>query len=96
MQMYGKVPAEIKGQLKDEIDANISSSIKAPEQLDLNLGFSLNEKVDIYAIGCLIYQLIFNRRYDASQPIFTARYGMYFKFSVDWHQYSDKLTYLIK
>lgn len=53
VKLYTRVAPEIKAQLRDEIDANVL--LRAPEQLDLNAGYSLNEKVDIYALGCLIY-----------------------------------------
>lgn len=32
---------------------------RAPETLDLQNGFTINEKVDIFAFGCILYALLF-------------------------------------
>ena len=42
-----------------EISKNTTQFIRAPEQVDLNSGFSINEKVDIWALGIIIYNLVF-------------------------------------
>ena len=34
---------------------------QAPEQIDLYSGFPITEKVDIFALGCLLFTLLFFR-----------------------------------
>jgi serine/threonine protein kinase len=57
--------------VKEDIELNTDSAIRAPEQKDLLSGFPITEKVDIYALGCLAYEVVFGRPFDAKNPIFT-------------------------
>ena len=45
--------------INQEIEETTTPVYRAPEQLDLYSGFPINEKVDIWALGCLLYTLMF-------------------------------------
>lgn len=45
--------------IDQEIEACTSELYRAPEQLDLFSGFPIGERVDIWALGVVIYTLLF-------------------------------------
>ena len=43
---------------------------RAPEQLDLFLGYPIDERVDVWALGCLLYTLMFFKSpFNESEPL---------------------------
>lgn len=65
-----------------DISKNTSQSYRAPEQVDLYSGNPINEKVDIWALGILIYTLTFDTKpfYEFSSEEFNqVRKGNLFK-----------------
>ena len=51
--------------------------IRAPEQIDLFSGNIINEKVDIWALGILLYNLLFDTQYCDSNKIFQMKGELY-------------------
>ncbi|GAB1607107.1 cyclin-G-associated kinase-like isoform X3 [Argonauta hians] len=47
--------------VEDEIAKNTTPMYRAPEMLDLYQNFPINEAGDIWALGCLLYQVCFNQ-----------------------------------
>ncbi|XP_058822445.1 uncharacterized protein LOC131684005 [Topomyia yanbarensis] len=45
--------------VEEEVQKYTSSSYRAPEMVDLNSGHSITTKVDIWALGCMLYRLCF-------------------------------------
>ena len=43
----------------EEIRRQTTRLYQAPEQIDLFSGFPINQQVDIFALGCLLYTLLF-------------------------------------
>ena len=48
-------------QIEDDIKRQTTPLYRAPEQIDLYSGLPITEKVDVFALGCLIYTLLFFR-----------------------------------
>ncbi|XP_019852858.1 PREDICTED: cyclin-G-associated kinase [Amphimedon queenslandica] len=48
-----------RGLTEDEIQANTTPMYRAPEMIDLYSNYPINEKGDIWALGCLLYKLCF-------------------------------------
>lgn len=47
--------------IKDEIEKNTTPIYRAPEQIDLHMHFKINTKVDIWALGCVMFTLMFHK-----------------------------------
>jgi len=56
-----KVEANQHEEVDEEVERCTSLLFRAPEQLDTYSGYSITEKVDIFALGCIIYTLLFLR-----------------------------------
>ena len=72
-----EVTNENRTLFEEDIRRQTTKIYRAPEQIDLNSRFPINEKVDIFALGCLIYQMLFFRfPFELERPIdhFNARY----------------------
>jgi serine/threonine protein kinase len=48
--------------IESDIEKNTTPTIRAPEQCDLYSGLPITEKVDIWALGCLLYILCFQKQ----------------------------------
>ncbi|KAL4480308.1 hypothetical protein ABPG74_020824 [Tetrahymena malaccensis] len=48
--------------LQNEIKKNTTEGYRAPEQIHLQSGYPINEKVDIFAVGVILYILCFNKK----------------------------------
>ncbi|KAL4506029.1 hypothetical protein ABPG72_013790 [Tetrahymena utriculariae] len=48
--------------LQNEIKQNTTEGYRAPEQINLQSGYPINEKVDIFAVGVILYILCFNKK----------------------------------
>ena len=45
----------------EEIEKMTTPIYRAPEQIDLFAGHKINQKVDIWALGCIMYTLMFHK-----------------------------------
>ncbi|CAD8083040.1 unnamed protein product [Paramecium sonneborni] len=86
-QQYDLIPNEYLGKIKEEIEMNTFEHVRAPEQKDLSLKLPITTKVDIYALGQLMYYIIFKVRYDQNPN---------WEGNSLWGLYSLKLQNLIK
>ena len=50
-----------KIEIIEEIEKMTTPIYRAPEQLDLFSGFNINQKVDIWALGCITYTLMYHK-----------------------------------
>lgn len=48
-------------QAQEDIEKNTTLAFRAPEQVDLHSGKLISERVDIWALGTLLYQLMFRK-----------------------------------
>ncbi|CAK74126.1 unnamed protein product (macronuclear) [Paramecium tetraurelia] len=86
-QQYDQIPNEYFGRIKEEIEMNTFEHVRAPEQKDFSQRFPITTKVDIYALGQLMYYMIFKVRYDQNPN---------WEGNAQWGVYSSKLQSLIK
>ena len=47
--------------VETEISKNTTLAYRAPEMVDLYQGKLINEKVDVWSLGCLLYKLCFRK-----------------------------------
>jgi len=47
--------------VRDEIEKVTTPIYRAPEQLDLFKGYKINTKVDIWALGCIMFTLMYHK-----------------------------------
>ena len=45
----------------EEIEKMTTPIYRAPEQIDLFAGHKINQKADIWALGCVMYTLMFHK-----------------------------------
>ena len=57
-----KIDSDNRYEIEEDINKNTTPTIRAPEQCDLYSGSPITEKVDIWAIGCLLYILCFHKQ----------------------------------
>ncbi|CAD8085497.1 unnamed protein product [Paramecium sonneborni] len=86
-QQYVQIPNEYFGKIKEEIEMNTFEHVRAPEQKDFSQRLPITTKVDIYALGQLMYYIIFKVRYDQNPN---------WEGNAQWGVYSSKLQNLIK
>lgn len=55
------ISIEIKDRIKDEIEKVTTPNYRAPEQLDFFKGYKINQKVDVWALGCVMFTLMFHK-----------------------------------
>ncbi|EGR28559.1 protein kinase domain protein, partial [Ichthyophthirius multifiliis] len=58
---YQSISSDEFASVDQEISKNSSEGFRAPEQLYLNLGYPINEMVDVYAVGVILYILCYNK-----------------------------------
>lgn len=58
-KFYGQVQPEDRYQIDLEIERTTQQLFRAPELLDLYSLYPINEKMDVFSLGCLLYQLLF-------------------------------------
>ncbi|XP_055644829.1 uncharacterized protein LOC129780520 [Toxorhynchites rutilus septentrionalis] len=79
-----------KKTVEEEIQKNTTASYRAPEMIDLNSGHSITTKVDIWALGCLLYRLCFGTAPfgDSSKAILYCQYNIpeVSKYSLELYQ----------
>lgn len=64
---------------QDVIDRFTTRVYRAPEMVDLYSGVAIDHRVDVWALGCLLYSLCFKRHPfddDGSLAVISARYVM--------------------
>jgi serine/threonine protein kinase len=59
-KFYENINNNIRNEIIFDISRNTSPGYRAPEQLDLYTGYPINEKVDIWALGLILYNLLFD------------------------------------
>lgn len=47
--------------IREEIEKVTTPIYRAPEQLDLFKGYKINPKVDIWALGCIMFTLMYHK-----------------------------------
>ncbi|XP_053692389.1 uncharacterized protein LOC128740846 [Sabethes cyaneus] len=79
--------------VEDEVQKNTTAAYRAPEMLDLNSGHSITTKVDIWALGCLLYRVCFGVMPfgESSKAILHCQYSIPEK-----NKYSPELCQLIR
>jgi len=60
-QYNSALTAKEKEFVKEEVEKVTTPAYRAPEQLDLFTGHPINEKVDIWALGCVVYTLMYHK-----------------------------------
>lgn len=84
------ITRENREAIQEDIDKSTTPTIRAPEQCDLYSGFPITEKVDVWALGCLLYILCFQKQpFETKLSTINCQY-----FMVDAHKYSKKLIEL--
>ena len=58
-KFYNSVQPEDRFQIDQEIERTTQQLYRAPELLDLYSQYPINEKMDVFSLGCLLYQLLF-------------------------------------
>ena len=58
-EKISEVNSKNMSQIEEDIEINTTPLLRAPEQLDLYLKFEIDERVDIWSLGILIYFLMF-------------------------------------
>ncbi|XP_055546922.1 uncharacterized protein LOC129731156 [Wyeomyia smithii] len=79
--------------VEDEVQKHTTAAYRAPEMLDLNSGHSITTKVDIWALGCLLFRLCFGAMPfgESSKAILHCQYNIPEK-----NKYSPELCQLIR
>ncbi|XP_077377441.1 cyclin-G-associated kinase [Festucalex cinctus] len=54
-------PAHKRSMVEDEITRNTTPAYRTPEMIDLYSNYPINEKQDIWALGCILYLLCFKQ-----------------------------------
>lgn len=62
INQYNDINSENRYDIAEEIEINTVLQCRAPEQSDLYSGYPVNEKVDIWALGVLLFFLCFNQQ----------------------------------
>ena len=60
-QLYSSLPSSRLSSVQADIQANTSPVLRAPEQVYCTAGNRLDEKVDMWGLGCLLYGLLFGQ-----------------------------------
>lgn len=55
----GVVPKEKRGEIEEEIERFTTPTYRAPEQVDLYSGHSIDHRVDVWALGIILYALCY-------------------------------------
>ena len=55
------ITKENRSSVEDDIDITTTPKYRAPEQCDLLNEYPLNEKVDIWGLGCIFYMICFQK-----------------------------------
>jgi serine/threonine protein kinase len=58
---YVQVVASERQSIDREIEESTDPLFRAPELLDLYSGYPITEKIDVFALGCVMYWLLYNR-----------------------------------
>lgn len=58
---YPIVNEKNRANILEDIENNTTPNYRSPEQSDLYLGYEINEKVDIWALGCVLFMLCFQK-----------------------------------
>ena len=56
-----KLTAEEREAAAEEIEKVTTPIMRAPEQLDLFKGYPLTDKIDIWALACIMYTLMYHK-----------------------------------
>lgn len=60
---------------EEDINRNTTMMYRAPEMVDLYRGQAINEKVDIWALGCILFKMAYGAdAFDSGLGIMNARY----------------------
>jgi serine/threonine protein kinase len=78
--------------VEEDLSANTNLVYRAPEMLDLYSGHAITHKTDIWALGCLLYCLMFGRHpFDQKLGIINGRYEL-----PEFHPYGPELIALLR
>ena len=58
---YPIVNEKNRANILEDIENNTTPNYRSPEQSDLYMGYEINEKVDIWALGCVLFMLCFQK-----------------------------------
>ena len=59
-----------RSKIEDEITKSTTPLYRAPEQLDLFLDYPIGERVDVWALGCVLYTLMyFKSPFNENEPL---------------------------
>ena len=85
-----EINSENRFYIGEEIDNNTTPFYRSPEQSDLYSGFPINEKVDIWALGVILYVLCFSQQpFESKLATINCKY-----FLPSDHKYSEGLMNL--
>jgi AP2-associated kinase len=56
-----QITKENRVEIETDIEKNTTPTIRAPEQCNLYSNYPITEKVDIWALGCLLYVIAFQK-----------------------------------
>ena len=60
-QYNKKLTGQERERVEEEIEKVTTPIYRAPEQLDFFKGYKINEKIDIWALGCIMYTLMYHK-----------------------------------
>lgn len=89
---YSFVDEENRAMIAEDIENNTTPNYRSPEQCDLYMGYEINEKVDIWALGCVLYMLCY-QKFAFESKLATINNNPSFPKSP---QYSEKIETLFK
>ena len=86
-----------RNRIEEDISKNTTLAYRAPEMIDLYQENIINEKADVWSLGCLLFKLCFNRTPFEDYSGNVERMGiMNAKYSVPaQHQFSERLISLM-
>lgn len=77
--------------MEEEIEKKTTPNYRSPEQLDLYSNFEIGPKVDIFAVGCMIFMMCFQKQpFETKLASINTQY-----FLPDNHPYSTDMIELI-
>ena len=60
-ETWGRCPAAERSRAMDDIESNTTVEYRAPEQCDFLLPYRVDHRVDAWALGCMMYHLMYFR-----------------------------------
>ena len=89
---YPVVNEKNRAAILEDIEDNTTPNYRSPEQSDLYLGYEINEKVDIWALGCVLFMMCYQKiPFESKLAILNDNLAI-----PKSPQYSDKILTLFK